>query len=137
VNWWAPEQIGQLLDQRRSTTTCDGSPGFPSRRQTWLWSESDAAFVVDVFRDEHDGDTWICRRDPSLTMPWTSVAISTPENAPYLIPEVVLLFKAKHARPKDLHDLQTTLPALDDRQRNWLLDSIKRVHPGHDWLKLI
>lgn len=113
------------------------SPAYSETHQTWLWSQTAGAFVLDVFRDEHDGDTWICRRDPKITMPWVDVAATTASGTPYLIPEVVLLFKAKHARPKDLADLTTVLPSLNAMQRAWLRASIEQVHPQHDWLTRI
>lgn len=84
-----------------------------------------------------DGDTWICRRDPKITMPWSAVADTSADGTPYLIPEIVLLFKVKHARPKDLADLTTVLPSLNAAQRAWLQASIEQVHPRHDWLRRI
>jgi Aminoglycoside-2''-adenylyltransferase len=114
-----------------------GSPAYSETHQTWLWSQADSAFVLDVFRDEHDDDTWICRRDPKITMPWSAVADTSATGTPYLIPEVVLLFKAKHARPKDLTDMRTVLPSLNATQRVWLRANLEQVHPGHDWLPLI
>lgn len=113
------------------------SPAYSETHQTWLWSQTTDAFVLDVFRDEHDGDTWICRRDSKITMPWPAVAARTASGTPYLIPEVVLLFKAKSARPKDLADLTTVLPSLTAAQRAWLRASIEQVHPQHDWLTQI
>lgn len=113
------------------------STAFDETHQTWLWSQADQAFVLDVFRDLHDGEQWICRRDAAITMPWSTVARTSATGTPYLIPEVVLLFKAKHARPKDLADLRATMPAMDAAQLTWLRTSIERVHPGHDWLPLV
>ncbi|WP_137726070.1 nucleotidyltransferase domain-containing protein [Prescottella subtropica] len=109
------------------------SPARAGTHQTWLWSVEDSAFVLDVFRDLHDGDTWICRRDPTITMQWTDVVGVTADGVPYLIPEVVLLFKAKHARDKDVADLTTVLPSLSGAQRVWLRDALEKVHPGHSW----
>jgi len=113
------------------------SPAYIETHQTWLWSQTANAFVLDVFRNKHDGDTWICRRDPTITMPWSAVADTSADGTPYLVPEVVLLFKAKHARPKDLADLKTVLPSLNAVQRAWLRASIEQVHPRHDWLRWI
>ncbi len=47
--------------------------------------------------------TWVCRRDPSITLPYSELILHTRTGVPYLAPEVVLLFKAKHLRPKDRH----------------------------------
>lgn len=113
------------------------SPAYTQTHQTWLWSQNANAFVLDVFREKHDGDTWIFRRDPTITMTWSDVADTSASGTPYLIPQVVLLFKAKHARPKDLADLTTVLPSLNAAQRGWLRASIEQVHPRHDWITRI
>jgi hypothetical protein len=43
---------------------------------------------------------------------------------------VVLLFKARSKADKDQHDLETALPVLDDGQRSWLQDTLKRLPQG-------
>ena len=58
----------------------------------------------------------------------------TPDGIPYLVPEVVLLFKAKHDRAKDHADFEGALPQMSEEQRAWLASSLARVHPGHPWL---
>ena len=54
--------------------------------------------------------------------------------SPYMVPDIVLLFKAKHDRPKDNADFAGALPLLDSSQRRWLSSTLERVHPGHRWL---
>jgi hypothetical protein len=56
---------------------------------------------------------------------------------PHLVPEIVLLFKAKHARPKDEKDMRGTLPLLDQAARGWLGWARRRVHPGHRWIEML
>jgi hypothetical protein len=77
-------------------------------------------YRLDVFRDPHDGDTWICRRDHSIRLPYERVIEMTSDGVPFMAPEIVLLFKAKHARPKDEADFAGTLDALGPAQRAWL-----------------
>lgn len=101
--------------------------------QNWLWSPVEHAFVLDVFRESHEADTWICRRDPAVRRPWREVVRTSDGGVPYLSPEVVLLFKAKHRREKDEADLRAALPSLDGDGRAWLADALARVHPGHPW----
>ena len=101
--------------------------------QTW-GRDSTGAFVVDLFRDVHDGDTWICKRETSIRMPYAELIRRTGDGIPYMAPHVVLLFKAKHAREKDVADLEHCLPLLSDDEVAWLADGIARIHPGHDWL---
>jgi hypothetical protein len=64
-----------------------------------------------VFREPHVGDHWVCRRDASITLPYSELILRTSEGIPYAAPEVALLFKAKQLREKDIADLQTlTIP---------------------------
>lgn len=59
---------------------------------------------------------------------------STPKDIPYLAPEVVLLFKAKHHRAKDDADFAITAPRMTQVSRDRLTSWLARVHPGHPWL---
>jgi hypothetical protein len=102
--------------------------------QTWLRDPSTGNYVLDVFREPHDGDIWICRRDPGIRRPYTEIIRHTPDGIPYLTPELVLLFKAKHVRPKDQADFAATVPHLTAAQREGLVGLLERVHPGHRWL---
>ena len=89
--------------------------------------------VLDVFREPHDGRTWICRRDPSIRRPYADVVRRTGDGIPFVAPEIVLLFKAKQPRPKDEADADLVLPTLDPAQRTWLRAALDLVHPGHPW----
>ncbi len=104
--------------------------------QTWA-RDGDGLFRFDVFREPHDGDTWICRRDTSIRRPYREVVRVTAEGTPYEAPEVVLLFKAKHARPKDEADLDTVLPLLDAAVLDWLHHALTQVHPDHPWAERV
>ncbi len=98
--------------------------------QTWLRDPSTGNFLVDVFREPHDGETWIYRCDPSIRMPYTAVIRRSPDGIPHLAPELALVFKAKAVRPKDQQDFARALPLLDDTQRETLAALVERVHPG-------
>lgn len=89
------------------------------------------------FREPHDGDVWICRRDEGIRLPYDRVITMTAGGVPFMAPEIVLLFKAKAARPKDEADLTGILDHLDSDQRAWLAEMLARVHPGHRWLGLL
>lgn len=59
----------------------------------------------------------------------------TEDGIPYARPEIVLLFKAKHAhRSKDKADFAAVLPLLELARRRWLAQMLALVHPGHPWL---
>jgi Aminoglycoside-2''-adenylyltransferase len=110
------------------------SPAFDVLHQTWVSDRDTGVFRLDIFREPHDGDTWICRRDETVRLSYDDIIVRTPEGIPYLVPEIVLLFKAKHERPKDRADFDGVLPLLDATQRSWLSDMLRRVHPGHAWI---
>jgi hypothetical protein len=113
------------------------SPAYDEHFQTWFRDPVTGVFHLDVFRDPHEGDTWICRRDPSIRRPYAEVLRTTEDGIPYLAPECVLLFKAKHGRPKDEADLETLLPLLDAPARGRLVDALAVVHPGHPWIERV
>ncbi|WP_034269891.1 nucleotidyltransferase domain-containing protein [Actinospica robiniae] len=102
--------------------------------QTWLRDPRTDDYLLDVFREPHDGDAWICRHDPTIRLPYDAVIRHSADGIPYLAPEFVLLFKSKQVRPKDQADFEETLPHLDPNQRATLTDLLARVHPGHAWL---
>lgn len=103
--------------------------------QTWAYDTAAEAWRFDVFREPHDGDTWISRRDASLRRPYGEMVLLSPDGIPYLSPEVVLLFKAKHRRPKDEQDYAAVAPRLTADERNWLNTALELVHPGHAWIR--
>ena len=102
--------------------------------QTWLRDPATGGYRLDVFREPHQGDTWICRHDETIRLPYRDIIHHTEDAVPYLAPELVLLFKAKHARPKDQTDFDETVPHLTPPQRATLAELIARAHPGHRWL---
>lgn len=108
-------------------------PAFEEFFQTW-GRDASGTFRVDVFRDPHLGDTWICRRDARIRRPYSTLIRTTPDGVPFMAPEVVLLFKAKHDRDKDRADLDACLTLMTDAEKAWLAHAITLVHPGHPWL---
>ncbi|MFF4693813.1 nucleotidyltransferase domain-containing protein [Streptomyces sp. NPDC001307] len=102
--------------------------------QTWLRDPATGSYLLDVFREPHDGDTWICRRDERIRLPYSDIVHHTQDGIPYLAPELVLLFKAKHARRKDQTDFEATFPCMTSAQRETLAELLARVHPGHPWI---
>jgi aminoglycoside-2''-adenylyltransferase len=102
--------------------------------QTWLRDRGTGNYLLDVFREPHDGGSWICRHDETIRLPYSQIIRHTPGGIPYLAPELVLLFKAKHARPKDQADFDETIPYMTPAQRQTLAGLLARAHPEHHWL---
>lgn len=105
--------------------------------QTWMRDLATGGWVCDVFREPHDGDTWICRRDESIRLRYGVIVERTADRIPFLAPEVALLFKAKEVRPKDQQDFEGVLPLLGPDRRRRLGEWLSRVHPGHPWLDVL
>jgi hypothetical protein len=110
------------------------SPAFGLAHQTWGREPASGVYRIDVFRDRHDEDTWICRRDESIRLPYDLIIGRTADGIPYLTPEIVLLFKAKQRRAKDDADFAATVPRMTQASRDRLASWLARVHPGHPWL---
>jgi hypothetical protein len=110
------------------------SPAFDRTHQTWVRDRATGVYRLDVFREPHDGDVWLCRRDESIRLPYERITATSTTGVPYLVPQIVLLFKAKGSRDKDQTDFASVLPLLDPTQMAWLAAALARVHPGHRWL---
>ncbi|MEV8022050.1 hypothetical protein AB0O76_38175 [Streptomyces sp. NPDC086554] len=111
-----------------------GADVLAATHQTWLRDPASGQFLFDVFREPHEGGTWICRRDEKLRLPYGAITERTQDGVPYLVPELVLLFKAKAQRPKDQADFEGVLPLLGRARRDALRGWLELIHPGHPWL---
>jgi hypothetical protein len=120
----------------------DSGDRLATRHQTWVRDPSAGRWRLDLFREPHDGDTWICRRDDTIRLPYTELIEHTADGIPYGRPEIVLLFKAtrnnpagaEEARGRDERDLDAVLEVLEPSRRRWLAELLARVRPGHEWL---
>jgi len=118
------------------TPVAEADPeGLAETHQTWVRDPSSGDWKVDLFRDPSEGDTWVCRRDERIRMPYADVIAWTDDGVPYAQPEIVLLFKARHAHlDKNRSDFAAALPHLDPSRRERLREWLELVHPGHEWL---
>jgi len=112
----------------------DGAPRPPDSHQTWMLDPRTRLWRVDVMIEPGDVDTWVYRRDESLTAPRPFMERRTPDGIPYLGPHGSLFFKAKYDRQKDQADFDNAAPTLTTDERAWLVDALDRFHPGHPWL---
>ncbi|GAA3348023.1 hypothetical protein GCM10020358_64920 [Amorphoplanes nipponensis] len=118
---------------RSGTLTPAGPQSLAAEFQTWALDPATRTWRFDVFREPHDGDVWICRRDERIRRPYADIVRHTADGIPYLAPEVVLLFKAKAARDKDELDFAALLPDLSADRRAWLDAALALAHPRHPW----
>jgi Aminoglycoside-2''-adenylyltransferase len=127
-----------ITGPNEATPLEDARDQLAETHQTWIREPATGLWRFDVFREPSDGDTWICRRDPAIRMPYDRMIEQTDDGIPYGRPEVILLYKAKHAeRERDRQDFADIAPRLEPERRRWLVGALDRVHPGHPWLPLI
>jgi hypothetical protein len=130
-----PFEVFVITAQAEVTPLAEARDRLVDTHQTWIREPSSGKWRLDLFREPSDGDTWICRRDPAIRLPYEQVIERTEDGIPYGRPEIVLLFKAKHvAQAKNQADFEAALPRLDARRREWLLSALELVHPGHAWV---
>lgn len=109
-------------------------PLAPSHHQFWMRRRADGPWDLEALLEEHDGASWLYRRDHSVILPLGRFGRRTLEGVPYLAPEVALLYKAKGWDiEKNQTDFANTLPALDSTARQWLGEALDHAHPGHPW----
>jgi hypothetical protein len=103
--------------------------------QTWVRDPLTGQWRLDVFREPSEGDTWICRRNAAIRLPYSELIETTADGLPYGRPEVILLFKAKRPdEERNRQDLAAVLPSLEPERTRWLREALEHVHPGHPWL---
>jgi hypothetical protein len=104
----------------------------PPNYQNWVLDPAAGVWRLDVMLQPGDADTWVFRRDERIRAPRDFMISPCP--IPHLKPHGVLLYKAKAARPKDEADLTAAGPLLTREQRDWLIESLCAIHPGHAWI---
>ncbi|MEM7491472.1 MAG: amino acid transporter [Pseudomonadota bacterium] len=101
--------------------------------QFWGLDPAVGRWRVDVMLEPGTAAQWVCRRDPSIRMPRSQIVHRDGAGVPYLAPEAVLLFKAKHRHPKDEADFDRALARMEVHRKQRLARWLELVHPGHDW----
>jgi hypothetical protein len=111
------------------------SPFPAEKHQCWVLDEEAGKWRMDVMSEPGDALKWVCRRDETINAPREWMTAKSQNGIPYLVPEAVLLFKAKYAREKDEADFTNCLPELSAPARDWLRNALHKVHPDHAWLE--
>jgi hypothetical protein len=138
------DEVAEVLDglevfvitgPHQATPLTEARDRLEETHQTWVREPATGLWRFDVFREPSDGDTWICRRDQRIRLPYDELIEWTEDGIPYGRPEVILLYKAKHAhRERDQGDFAAVLPLLEPERRRWLAEALQIAHPGHSWL---
>lgn len=105
-------------------------------QQTMARDPESGKWCVDVMRIPDDGKNWICSSDRRIFRPYDEAVAYTPGGIPYLRPELVLLYKGLHTRPKDQVDFEVVAPRLSAEARTWLAGALEGARGGeHAWVK--
>jgi predicted kinase len=113
----------------------EAGDAFFAHHQTWVREPSTGAWRLDVMRNPDDGGQWVCRRDRRIRRPYAEAMSFTSDGIPFLVPELVLLFKGKNTRPKDDEDLAATIRELNAETRSWLAGALEQVYGrDHRWI---
>lgn len=102
--------------------------------QLWVRRNARSPWVMDMPLTPDVDGLWRNKRMPDHVASLEDVTWVTDAGIRVASPEIVLLFKAVGDRRKDRRDLARTWPMLEEAQREWLLDAVRRLYPGHPWL---
>lgn len=104
----------------------------------WCKEQDDTTWAFELLlTDTHEGD-WVSRRDARITLPLSAIGALSPTGIPYLVPEIVLAYKAKdRGFEKDQEDFFRVLPHLTVTQRAWLAHTLRITNPDHPWLNAL
>lgn len=105
-----------------------------SENNVWARESADSPWRFDLTVGPCTPQDWVYRRDPSVTRPWNHAVLQSQSGVPYLAPDLQLLFKAKHPRPKDHIDAERVIPVLDSQARSFLA---QHLSPEHPWQRLL
>jgi len=107
----------------------------PRRDVNSLWCRKAGTQLwrFELMLDGSEGDVWVYRRDAAVRRSLQSLVCLSSQGIPYLAPEVQLLYKAKHARPRDELDFESVVPHLSVQARKWLHESLVHTLPSHPW----
>lgn len=101
--------------------------------QIWVRASAAEPWIVDLpLTPDRDG-LWTNKRLPGHVAPVEEVTWVAGDGLRYLRPEIVLLYKAALARPKDERDLRRTWPLLAPDARSWLRAKVRDLYPDHAW----
>jgi hypothetical protein len=128
-------EIFVITGPHEATPLAEARDRLEEAHQSWVREPETGLWRFDVFREPSNDDTWLCRRDESIRLPFDEVIQWTDDGIPYGRPDIVVLFKAKHTdRDRDQADFEAVVPRLEPERRRWLAEALEQVHPGHPWL---
>ena len=109
----------------------------PDVHSLWCRPSGTIRWTLELMLDESVDDVWVYRRNSSIRRALSTVIRRDASGLPYLAPEVQLLYKSRHVRPRDHDDFELIAPVLDAGSRDWLMAALERCDPGHSWISAL
>jgi len=108
----------------------------PGVNDIWCRRTPESPWCLQLMLLDTIGDSWVFRRDPTITGPLDAIGRVTSSGLPFLAPEIQLLYKAKTSvLEKNEADFQAACPQLAPDARDWLRRCLVRCFPGgHPWI---
>lgn len=104
------------------------------RSQLWLRKSATSPWVIDMPLTPDDDGKWTNKFLPSHVDSVENVTWADDDGIRYLLPEIVLVYKARLERPKDEPDFEATLPLLTEDRRAWMRNALEFLVPHHPWI---
>lgn len=102
--------------------------------QVWVREHAWAPWRMDMLATPDDNGRWVNKRERSMVLSLDEATWTDGAGVRFLRPDLVLLMKARHQRPKDELDFEAAVPLLEESGRARLRGLLQRAHPGHPWL---
>lgn len=102
--------------------------------QLWLRADATSPWIVDIPLTPDAHGLWTNKCLPEHVAPVEDVTWTADDGIRYLLPEIVLVYKARRRRPKDDPDFEATLPILNGQRRSWMRRTLASLVPDHHWL---
>ena len=91
-------------------------------------------WVVDIPLTPDVDGLWTNKYVPDHVASIDDVTWVADDGIRYLLPEIVLVYKARLRRAKDEPDFEAALPILTEPQRAWMRRALASLVPDHHWL---
>jgi hypothetical protein len=103
----------------------------------WCRNSKASPDFIEFLFDDVDGDSFLYRRDRSITFPVEKMIFSSASGIPILAPEIVLLYKSGKPGedPDAVSDFKNASSRLSKDSRYWLAAALRKINPEHIWLK--
>lgn len=103
--------------------------------QLWLRANAAGPWIVDIPLTPDTDGKWTNKFLTDHIDEVENVTWVAADGMRYLLPEIVLVFKALLWRKKDDLDFEATLPMLTADRIAWMRKSLETLVPDHHWLE--